>query len=301
MARIVFFGFGQLAQQIPALMPQHECIGIKRTALNASTQLNSNLDANLNHNLSPNLKIVLLDLNGPEQLIHNTLVDLGPIDAVVYSATPSARTEANYRQTYCAMPQKLIRVLKKLQHQPHWLHVSSTGVFHHNAGEWVHENTEPAPQSVFGKILRESELIIEHEYDHSSVLRFGGLYGQGKTHLMQSIQSGRRIQKEPWSYTNRIHRFDAARAIAFILENMLKDGAALKTKTTAYYHGVDHDPAPIHEVAEYLVKLHGLRQPEYFVAQKIERVESQNKRVGNHKLISMGFKLTYPTYRLGFS
>lgn len=280
MARIVLLGYGQLASQLPSLLPKHQFTGVRRTpVMTADDQI----------------EMISLDLGGPAKQIKQTLQALGMIDAVVYTATPGARTEDEYRHTYCEVPEKLIKIFKELQRQPHWVHVSSTGVFHHNAGEWVHENTEPAPQTPIARILRASELIVEHQHKNASILRFGGLYGQGRTHLLHSLKAGRRLQQAPWTYTNRIHRTDAARAIAFLLERAL----AKKPAGAEYFHGVDHDPAPLHQVARHLVKLHQLQSPEYFTLEGRDAIASQNKRVGNRRLIELGFQFLYPSYRVG--
>lgn len=286
MARILLLGCGQLTSQLPAFT-QHELIGIRRS--NTQTE---------------GVEMLACDLNDIAALAH-TLRSIGEVDAVVFSATPKQRLVPAYKATYVDIPNKVITLFAKLGWQPYWLHISSTGVFHQNSGEYVHENTQPAPQNQFAQILRQSECVIEN-YGKGAVLRLGGLYGQGRTHLLNSLKAGRRIQNWPWSYTNRIHREDAARAIAFVLDDLLsgktsKSQNAQSKSSISYFHGVDHDPAPLHEVVDFLTAHHQLPMPEYFSVRGADAIPTQNKRVGNRKLVEAGFQFRYPSYRQGFT
>lgn len=279
MARILLLGCGQLTSQLPNYSAGHDLIGIRRSF--------SKIEG---------IELHQCDLTNAAE-VEATLKRIGQVDAVVYTATPSSRSESEYKKMYCCVPELVMRTLESLGQKPYWLHISSTGVFRHNAGEWVHENTPPAPESVISKILRDSELLIE-PYGKGAILRLAGLYGQGRTYLLNSIKAGRQIQTTPWSYTNRIHREDAVRAIAFLLNRALSGQAA---DTVEIFHGVDHDPAPLHQVAQFLTELHHLPKPTFFEAEQQDMVCSQNKRVANRKLIEEGFSFRYPSFRQGFA
>lgn len=275
MARILLLGCGQLASQLH-MFTDHDLVGVRRTPMPEHP--------------FPVHACDLTDLQATRTLLE----ELGTIDLVVFSATPSQREVTAYRSTYVQIPMKVMSLFEELDLKPHWLHVSSTGVFHHTSGEWVHEDTQPAPRTPFAQLLRESEKRVD-AYGSGTILRFGGLYGQGRTHLLNSLRAGRHIQCWPWSYTNRIHREDAVRAIAFLLEKAL----AAPSHGVDYFHGVDHDPAPLHEVAQYLATKHGLIQPNYYEIQNEQAYSSQNKRVGNGKLVRAGFQFKFPTFRQG--
>jgi len=278
MAKILCIGSGKLANQLPALMPQHEFIGIRRSKV-----------------ASP-LQLVSLDLLSDQLTIESVLKEVGQVDAIVFTATPDARTPEAYQSTYCEIPKKVLSVIHHLGWSPSWLHVSSTGVFGQDSGEWVHEKTEPAPKSVFAQMLRASELIVA-EYGHTQIVRLAGLYGQGQTHLLKALAQGRDIQQQPWSYTNRIHRDDAARVIAFVLAYQL----ANRSKEVSYWHGADYDPAPLHQIANEMSHSFDLPAPQFLSALAHEdAIGSQNKRVGNRRLVNAGFTFLYPTYRQGF-
>lgn len=282
MARILLLGCGQLSSQLPQLNAHgstaHEYIGIRRSATSVQ-----------------GVEMFACDLLDTTAL-RAALKSIGKIDAVVFTATPKQRSEAAYRATYVDIPIAVLRVFHEFGWRPFWLHVSSTGVFSQCRGEYVHENTQPLPQTTLARLLRQSETLIE-AYGQGAVLRCGGLYGQGRMHLLNSLKAGRRIQSWPWSYTNRIHREDAVRAMAFLLNRGLSEN---KETGVSYYHGVDHDPAPLHEVAGYLASVHGLPTPEYFLSAGPEAVVTQNKRVGNRRLIDAGFQFRYSSYRQGF-
>ena len=279
MARILLLGCGQLTSQLPNFLAEHQLIGIRRSSPDL-----------------PGIELHQCDLTSSEE-VETTLKKIGQIDAVVYTATPSSRSASEYRKMYCCAPELVMMKLEALGQKPYWLHVSSTGVFRHNSGEWVHEDTPPAPETVISKILHDSESLVQ-PYGKGAILRLAGLYGQGRTYLLNSIKAGRQIQTTPWSYTNRIHREDAVRAIAFLLERALANKASNEVEV---FHGVDHDPAPLHEVAQFLTSLHHLPDPVFFEATEGDIIGSQNKRVANRKLLEEGFTFRYPTFRHGFA
>src|SRR5947208_2231517 len=65
---------------------------------------------------------------------------------------------------------------------------SSTSVYPQQDGGWVDENPLAEPPSAKGKILREAEeILLEHG---GIVLRLGGIYGPGRSFLLQSLMQG---------------------------------------------------------------------------------------------------------------
>ncbi len=285
MARILLLGCGRLASQLPETMAahlgSHEFYGVRRTPVQHEK-----------------IQFLQCDLQSPEQ-IEKMIESIGQIDLIVHTATPSGRNDAEYQKAYIQGPQNVLGVLKAKQLNPYWLHVSSTGVFQHSSGEWVHENTPVAPQTSIARILRQSEELIE-TYGNGALLRLGGIYGQGRNHLISSLKSGRKIQNQPWSYTNRIHELDAVRAIAFLIEKGLSCSAASESKAVPIFHGVDDEPAPVHQVAEYVSKLFGIASPQMFQPEFEKSLTLQNKRVGNRAITSAGFKFKFANFRQGF-
>jgi len=273
--RVVCLGAGRLASRLPALLPKAKLFGLSRSR---PTQVSVSA-----------LEWIHCDLSWPAAKLNDVLTALGPIDAVVYTATPSSRSVSDYQHMYVDVPRKIQSLLDASRTR--WIHVSSTGVFGHCHGEWVHEDTAPTPKSVIAKLLRESEQVVAG-YGNSAIIRLGGIYGPSRLHLRQAIENGRQFQGWPWNYTNRIHELDASRALAWLLEH--------PSPGVTIYHGVDHDPAPMHQVVERIASQYDLElQP--FVRLKNAHEAQQNKRVGNRALLASGFTFRFPSLIQGLS
>ena len=105
MARILLLGCGQLTSQLPNFLSEHELIGIRRSSPDL-----------------PGIELHQCDLTAPEE-VEATLKAIGQIDAVVYTATPSSRSESEYRKMYCCAPGFLWPVCPESR----WLHRKTGG------------------------------------------------------------------------------------------------------------------------------------------------------------------------------
>ena len=74
------------------------------------------------------------------------------------------------------------------------LFVSSTAVYGDAGGGWVDESTTPAPGGFSGRILREAEELLRSRLRGTGtapvVLRLGGIYGPGRTRLIDQVRGG---------------------------------------------------------------------------------------------------------------
>ena len=89
-------------------------------------------------------------------------------------------------------------------------------------------------------------------------------------------------------YTNRIHRDDAAAAIAHLLA--LPEPAATCV-------GVDQDPADLTDVMRWIAERLGVPLVE---AEASEALAAGSRRCRNAALLASGFRFTYPTFREGY-
>lgn len=230
------------------------------------------------------------DLTRPETL--NSLPE--ELDAVIYAASPSEHSEAGYRAAYVL---GLGHLLAALAHgsskQARVVFVSSTAVYGQDAGEWVDESSTTAPVSFSGRTLLAAErLALEHS-STAIVLRLGGIYGPGRTRLLEQIRQGRATLSPNQRYTNRIHRDDAASAL-FHLSTL--------SRPEAVYLGVDDAPASEREVFSWLA--HRMNCPEPVEASTPERATrraSGNKRCSNARLKASGYDFIHPTFREGYA
>jgi|GEM_PF-1734213 len=235
-------------------------------------------------------QIVNADLLKPAQLLQ-ALSSMAEPDIIVYTATPG---DQSYKDVYYQAPLNMLNVIEQLGWQSHWLHVSSTGVFGHTHGEWVHEDTQPCPQSQRSKTLYASEQLIQ-SYKKSVIIRFGGIYGEGRDYLTRRLASStntKPVQRTPAQYSNRIHRRDAVRALAFLVNKIHHN-----TLQWNLYHGVDAAPVALADVAQYITACRGYPEPSW---QDQAQLNQQNKRVGHRRLLQEGFSWLFPTYKCGY-
>lgn len=218
------------------------------------------------------------------------------LDAVVYAAGPGEPGEAAYRRAFVEGLANLKRALAGRPAPPRrLLFVTSTGVYGQDDGSWVDERSPTEPSRATGHVLLEGEALAHAEPIPGTVLRLAGIYGPGRTRLVERVRSGEaRTQRDPPRYTNRIHRDDAAGALRHLLR--------LEAPEPVYL-GVDREPAPEQEVHAWLAERLGVPPPP--AAERppgdASRAPGRNKRCSSARLQASGYRFQYPTYREGYA
>ncbi|MBE0565229.1 MAG: SDR family oxidoreductase [Krumholzibacteria bacterium] len=212
------------------------------------------------------------------------------LDAVVCALAPAGRSEAAYREIYLEGTANLLAALPS-RDLPLLL-VSSTGVYGQDAGDWVDEQTPPAPSTATGRVLLEAEDRVLKARPQATVVRFSGIYGPGRTWLADRVRAGHPVQTDPPAYTNRIHRDDGARVLAWLLSRRLA-GDPLPPCLVAS----DDDPAPLAEVTAWIAELLDVPAPP---ASPRDPAAGSNKRCRNELLKDLGYTFLFPSYREGY-
>lgn len=234
-----------------------------------------------------------------------TSANLPPVSsdtsAVVIAVAAESSAEAAYRAAYVDGLANVLRALDRDDVRPRRvLFVSSTAVYGDADGGWVTEDTTPAPGGFSGRIILEAEELLHRHFEGTDtdtvVLRLGGIYGPGRTRLIDQVRSGSAATPAEARYTNRIHRDDAAAAIVHL--------CSMEGTPHPAYLGVDNHPAEMGEVLRFLAEELGLphppaapREPEASAGQA---GRGGNKRCSNQRLRDTGFEFSYPTYREGY-
>ena len=233
-----------------------------------------------------------------------TLETLGVIpegvDFVVFAAAPSSsragdpeRTKAAYRAIYLDGFGNLLRTLTEQAESPRRVFfTSSTSVYGQRRGEWVNESAAAEPARFNGEMMLMAEGMLRGSRYLGTSLRFGGIYGPGRTRLIDSVRSGEaRVRPGGPHYTNRIHRDDAAGILAHLIgQESLEE----------LYLGVDSDPAEEAEVYEWLAKELGTAAPQEDPSATALARGVGSKRCSNAKLLGTGYRFRYPTFREGY-
>lgn len=210
-------------------------------------------------------------------------------DVIVISMTPAERSDAGYQQAYVQSCQQLVAGLKQQTHTPRLiLFVSSTAVYGQNDGSWVDETSPTQPEGFSGQRLLEAEQTLFNSGYNSSILRFSGIYGPGRNRLIEQVIN-HRASASP-HYTNRIHVEDCAGVLAHLIE--LAKVQALEP----VYLATDSSPTPMREVVGWIAQQ--LDVSDFLAADAVN--ERGNKRISNQRLLSTGYILRYPDFRLGY-
>jgi len=214
-------------------------------------------------------------------------------DAVVVTLTPGGFSERDYRDTYVAGAGALAGGIAAAARRPGLvLWASSTSVYGEDGGEWVDEGSAARPRGFSGRCLLAAEAIIGDLPVPAAVVRFSGIYGPGRNHLLEAVRSGRCAPAEPVKWTNRIHSDDCAAVLRHLLERS-RAGVSL----APLYLGTDCLPVPLHEVQQWLAAQMGVPVG----GGDDERGPSRgNRRCSNALLLATGYRFQYPTYREGY-
>jgi nucleoside-diphosphate-sugar epimerase len=216
----------------------------------------------------------------------------GQIDYLVYCATPAERDEAGYRAAYVEGLRHVLDWTRRSGQQPKRLiFVSSSSVYGQQQGEWVDEISPTQASGFSGEVMLEAEQVALHSGFPASVVRLTGIYGPGRSDLMNRVRQGYSVAVNPPLYGNRIHADDAAGLLAFLL---LADARSVALEEC--YIGVDDAPDPLADVVNWMRQRLGVTQ--WSEESSIRRAGS--KRCSNARAKALGWTPRYPSYREGY-
>lgn len=210
------------------------------------------------------------------------------ITRLIHLPSPGARDAAVYRGVFI---DGLRNVLDRLDGSllKRVVFVSSSAVYGEHQGDWVTEDTAPAPQGFNGQILLEAEAALAARGLSSASLRLAGLYGPGRMQLIERLRKGAAgAPTQPEHWANRIHIDDAAAAVAHL---------AMLPSVDPVYIGCDDTPLPLHTLYAELAAMIGAPPPP--VAPAPSNVGS--KKLSNARLRASGFTLQWPDSRKGYA
>jgi len=227
------------------------------------------------------------DLTVPETL-SNIPSDL---DDVVYAVSADSFDSQSYRQAYIDGFENLLSVVQTTEGRrpKRLIYVSSTSVYGQVAGEVVNEDSSTSPSRFSGQVMLEGERLGIGCSIPTVVVRFGGIYGPGRTRLIEKVLGGATCSANPVRFTNRIHRDDCAGVLAHLLRLVSPESV---------YLAVDDKPAPECEVMRWLADQ--LCVPLTEGSDLAMSQTGPNKRCFNGRLRASGYRFIYPTYQDGY-
>lgn len=219
------------------------------------------------------------------------------VDIVVIAVAADTSTEEAYRAAYLDGTRNVLDALERQGLEPRRiLFVSSTAVYRDSGGAVVDESTAAEPTRFSGKVLVEAEDLLFTRTRGTGTeaisLRLGGIYGPGRTRLIDQVKSGQAVIPAQPRHTNRIHRDDAAAMIVHL--------TTMEAVPDSVYVGVDDHAAEMGEVMRFLAAELGCPEPPTAAPGGTSDGGPGDKRCSNKRVRATGAELTFPTYKEGY-
>lgn len=269
---ILIVGYGDLGQKIGQWLNDG---GLRVTGLRR------------NEHPASSIHVLPGDVTRPETLAG--LHGIAP-DILVYCVAATQQSDENYLAHYVDGLRHVLAALSDTPSLRHVFFVSSTRVYGQEADMPLGEADSAIPADFGGRRLLQAEQLLDTLTCGHTALRLSGIYGPGR-HRMITLAR----HPENWplqnSWSNRIHRDDAAAFIVFLIRQVLQ-GDTIET----HYIVTDSRPTPQHEVLRWLADRTGASTG---IASTPE--PRGGKRLSNARLLESGFRLHYPDYQAGYA
>ena len=273
MTQVLIVGCGDLGGTVAA---QLILLGVDVTGVRRST---SHMDG---------VAIIQADVTAPESLAALKLIQP---EILIYSVAANAQTDAQYKAHYVDGLQHVLSTQAENKRLRHVFFVSSSRVYGQITDVLLDEAESAIPADFGGKRLLEAESLLTTISCASTVLRLSGIYGESRLRMLNlaKLPQSWPVQN---SWSNRIHRDDAAAFIVFLVRQVL---AGIRLQNC--YIVTDSMPAPQHEVLRWLASQLQIEEQPDFIA---DMPAEGGKRLSNKAMLETGFSLQYPDFKAGY-
>ena len=193
----------------------------------------------------------------------------------------------------------MANTLDALDSQPRrFIFVSSTSVYHQNDGTVVDESSPTNPAKFNGRIVLEGERLVT-AFATGTVVRFSGIYGPGRTRMVERVKNNIRSDSQDRGYTNRIHVDDCAGVLTHLV-NLTGSGSV-----ESLYLASDCEPCTRVDLETFLASELGITERHSAGAEADTKGSSAkriagSKRCSNERLLQSGYEFLYPDFRVGY-
>jgi nucleoside-diphosphate-sugar epimerase len=237
--------------------------------------------------LPDGVQCIQADVTKPETL--QPLALLRP-QILLYCVAASAQTDESYKAHYVDGLRNVLALLMPLNTMRHVFFVSSTRVYGQQTDLLLDELDVAQPADFGGLRLQEAESLLTGLNIPTTTFRLSGIYGPGRTRLIHLARTPLAWPANN-TWTNRIHRDDAAAFIAICIAKVDRGDAVEKL-----YVVTDSYPAPQYEVLQWLAGRQGME-----VTKLVTPIAGGGKRLSNQRMLKTGFSLRYPDYKAGYA
>ncbi len=275
-AKVLIVGCGDLGTQIALhlKLQEYEVTGVRLS----------------NKLLPAGIQTLQVDVMQPGAV--SKLAQIKP-DYLIYCVAASAKTSAdvdeNYRLHYVEGLRHILATQQTNSNLKHVFFISSTRVYGQQAEEALNESIIAKPADAAGERLLEAENLLKHLLCATTTLRLSGIYGPGRTRLLRLAE-----QPDLWpaqnSWTNRIHRDDAAAFIVFLVNQRQQQKSIADC-----YIVTDSQPSTQYETLKWIAKQKNI------MIDAVTPSISGGKRLSNKRMLQTGFILRYPDYQAGYA
>lgn len=270
MAKVLIVGCGDLGGTVAKQLSDAgvEVIGVRRA--------NKSIDG---------VQLVQADVTLPASL--DVLKQIRP-DALIYCVAANGQTDEQYKAHYVDGLRNVLSAQSGSSCLKHVFFVSSTRVYGQQTDVILDESILAVAADFGGERLLEAEGLLKNLTCNATVLRLSGIYGAGRLRMINLAKS-----PQSWpahdSWTNRIHRDDAAAFLVFLVQKALAD-----KPLDSCYIVTDSKPSSQYEVLSWIA-----RQMQVNCDATSPDVKG-GKCLSNQRMLNTGFKLQYPDYKVGY-
>lgn len=144
----------------------------------------------------------------------------------------------------------------------HLIYTSSTAVYPQGGGRRVTEADPVAGEAETTRLLIEAERLAGEWPGPVTVLRLAGIYGPGRTHLVEQVRSGE-VAGCAETHLNLIHRDDILNAMEAVWNRGCPDGAERRGCPPEIFNLADEGCATKGEVVAWLAERLGVALPRF--------------------------------------
>jgi len=231
------------------------------------------------------VKIIQADIT--KALSLEVLKSIQP-DIIIYCVAANGQTDEQYKEGYVDGLRNVLTTQLENKNLKHVFFVSSTRVYGQKTNALLDEFTPAVATDFGGERLLEAEALLNKLSCNTTVLRLSGIYGAGRLRMINLAKSPQNWPEKN-SWTNRIHKDDAAAFMVFLVKRVL----ASKSIGTCYIV-TDSKPCSQYEVLGWIAS-----QMQVNSSTTMPAIEG-GKRLSNHLMLSTGFQLQYPNFMTGY-
>ena len=270
MSKVLIIGCGDLGGAVACQLAQLglEVIGVRHSA--------TAIDG---------IDIIQADVTEPASL--KALNDINP-EILIYCVAANGQTDAQYKSHYVESLRHVLATQAENPKLKHVFFVSSTRVYGQKTEALLDETVKAIAADFGGERLLEAENLLKSLSCNTTVLRLSGIYGIGRLRMINLARTPANWPMQN-SWSNRIHRDDAAAFMVFLVQKVLTNNSV-----ASCYIVTDSKPTTQYEVLQWIAS-----QLKVEVPVSTPAIDG-GKRLSNNAMQATGYKLQYPDFQVGY-